>query len=78
MSQRRWTRLTNAHSKSFEHMEAAFALHALHFNWCRKHMSLRGQTPAMAAGLADRVWTLSDLVELLEDQEAADRLAAES
>lgn len=74
MSQRRWTRLTNAHSKSFRHMEAAFAVHTFWYNWCRPHMSLDGFTPAMAADVADRVWTHSDLVELLEDQEAADRL----
>lgn len=70
MSQRRWTRLTNAHSKSFRHMEAAFALHACYYNWCRKHMTL-GTTPAVAAGLTDREWTVEDLVALLEREERA-------
>ncbi|MCB9840202.1 MAG: DDE-type integrase/transposase/recombinase [Phycisphaeraceae bacterium] len=68
MSQRRWTRLTNAHSKSFRHMEAAFALHACYYNWCRKHMTL-GTTPAVAAGLTDREWSVADLVDLLEREE---------
>lgn len=74
MSQRRWTRLTNAHSKSFRHMEAAFALHACWYNWCRKHMTL-GTTPAQAAGLADRQWSVEDLVGLLE---AAERVEIEA
>jgi IS1 family transposase len=65
MNQRRWTRLTNAHSKSRCHMEAAFALHAFHYNFIRKHMA-HGKTPAMAAGVADHPWTMEELVELLE------------
>ena len=70
MSQRRWTRLTNAHSKSLTHMEAAFALHSCFYNWCRKHMSI-GTTPAVAAGLADHVWSVEELVGLLEAEETA-------
>lgn len=70
MSQRRWTRLTNAHSKSFKHMEAAFALHSFYYNWCRKHMTI-GTTPAVKAGLADHVWTVAELVGLLEAEETA-------
>jgi IS1 family transposase len=69
MSQRRWTRLTNAHSKSFKHMEAAFALHSCYYNWARKHATI-GTTPAVAAGVADRPWTTADIVGLLEAQEA--------
>jgi len=71
MSQRRWTRLTNAASKKFANMEAAFALHACVYNWARKHASLGGQTPAMAAGLADHAWTIAEVVELLEASERA-------
>jgi len=70
MSQRRWTRKTNAHSKKFDNMQAAFALHACHYNWARKHAGLEGKTPAMALGVADRVWTIADLVGLLEAEEA--------
>jgi|CXWL01.1.fsa_nt_gi IS1 family transposase len=72
MSQRRWTRKTNAHSKSFTNMQAAFALHACHYNWVRRHMTI-GTTPAKALGLADREWALEDLVGLLEAQEAGER-----
>lgn len=70
MSQRRWTRLTNAHSKKFDNMEAAFAIHSFYYNWCRKHMTL-GTSPAAAAGLADHVWTIEEMVGLLEAQEQA-------
>lgn len=70
MSQRRWTRLTNAHSKSFTHMEAAFALHCAFYNWVRPHATVK-TTPAVAAGIADRAWTVEDLVGLLEAEEAA-------
>jgi IS1 family transposase len=71
MSQRRWTRKTNAHSKSFENMLCAFALHACFYNWARPHATLGGKTPAMVLGVADRVWTVGDLVGLLEAQERA-------
>lgn len=69
MSQRRWTRKTNAHSKAFDNMLAAFAVHACFYNWCRKHASLDGKTPAQVLGVADRVWTIGDLVGLLETDE---------
>ena len=66
MQQRRFTRLTNAFSKKFEHHIAAFALYAAHYNLCRVHESLRS-TPAMALGIADRVWTIGDLIEAALD-----------
>jgi IS1 family transposase len=65
MAMRRYTRLTNGHSKKVQNHEAATALHFMHYNFCRKHLSLRGRTPAMAAGVTDRVWTLDDLIALL-------------
>lgn len=74
---RRFTRLTNAFSKKLEHHAAAVALYFVHYNWCRPHQTLtkanRGiyRTPAMAAGLTDRVWTAADLVGLLEIHQAA-------
>lgn len=70
MQMRRFTRLTNAFSKSIENHRLAVALHFVHYNFCRIHSSLR-ITPAMAAGLSDRVWELSDLVGLLEAEEIA-------
>lgn len=74
---RRFTRLTNAFSKKLEHHAAAVALCFVHYNWCRPHQTLtkanRGiyKTPAMAAGLTDRVWTAADLVALLDVPQAA-------
>jgi hypothetical protein len=63
MHNRRFTRLTNAHSKSAEHHAAMVALFVAFYNFCRKHETLKKQTPAMAAGLADRVWTIEDLLQ---------------
>jgi IS1 family transposase len=71
MSQRRYTRLTNAFSKKVEYHLYATALHVMHYNYVRPHMTLTKQahgiktTPAMAAKLADRPWTTEDLVKLL-------------
>lgn len=65
MSQRRYTRLTNAFSKKFENLCHAMALYAVHYNFCRVHKTLR-VSPAMEAGLADHIWTLEELVGLLE------------
>ncbi len=65
MSIRRFTRLTNAFSKKIENHENAFALFVMHYNYCRKHISLKGKTPAMVAGLADHVWTLEELIGLI-------------
>jgi IS1 family transposase len=64
MSMRRFTRLTNAHSKKLENHEAAIALHYMHYNYCRIHASLR-VTPAMEAGLTGHVWSVEELVGLL-------------
>ena len=69
MSMRRFTRLTNAFSKKLENHAYAVALHFVHYNFCRIHKTLR-VTPAMAAGLSSTVWSIEDLVRLLETQEA--------
>jgi IS1 family transposase len=65
MSMRRYTRLTNAFSKKVENLAAAVSIHFFHYNYCRPHQSLGGQTPAMAAGLSDHVWSLDELIGLL-------------
>ena len=65
MSMRRFTRLTNAFSKKLDNLKHAVALHFMHYNYCRVHSSLR-VTPAMEAGLADHVWSLAELVSLIE------------
>jgi len=62
MSLRRFTRLTNAFSKKVENLQAAVALHFAHYNFMRVHKTLR-VTPAMAAGVSDRLWILEELVE---------------
>lgn len=67
MQMRRFTRLTNAFSKKFDNHRVAVALHFIHYNFCRIHSSIR-VTPAMAAGLSDHVWSLSELVGLMESQ----------
>jgi IS1 family transposase len=60
---RRYTRLTNGHSKSLDHHAAMTALFVAFYNFCRKHETLKGQTPAMAAGLTDHAWTIRELLE---------------
>jgi IS1 family transposase/transposase-like protein len=62
MHVRRFTRLTNAHSKSAAHHEAMIALFVCWYNFARKHETLKGQTPAMASGLTSRVWSIEDLL----------------
>jgi len=62
MSMRRFTRLTNAFSKKLENLQAAVSLHFAHYNLVRLHKTLR-ITPAMAANVTDRVWSLEELVE---------------
>jgi transposase-like protein/IS1 family transposase len=61
MSCRRHTRLTNAHSKSARHHAAMQAIVISHYNWCRSHETLKGRTPAMAAGLANKAWSVCEL-----------------
>ena len=61
MQLRRFTRLTNAFSKKLENLKAACALHFAHYNFCRVHQSLR-VTPAMASGISEHVWELSELL----------------
>jgi hypothetical protein len=64
MHMRRFTRLTNAFSKKLENHIAAISLHFMYYNFVRIHQTLR-VTPAMAAGVSDRAWEISDVVALL-------------
>jgi IS1 family transposase len=69
MSMRRFTRLTNGFSKKAENHAAAVALHYMYVNFARPHKSLANpypRTPAMAAGVADRIWTCEDIADLLD------------
>src|SRR5580658_1276633 len=74
MHMRRFTRLTNGFSKKLENHIAAVSLHFMHYNFVRIHQTLR-VTPAMAAGVADRLWEISDIIRLLEERE--ERIAKE-
>jgi IS1 family transposase len=75
MHMRRFTRLTNAFSKKVENHVCSVALHAMYYNFVRIHQTLK-VTPAMAAGVTDRLWEMKDLVEMLEAFEAAQKRAA--
>ena len=65
MMNRRFTRLTNAFSKKLANHEHAFSLFAMHYNFARVHKTLR-VTPAMEAGVAEHVWTMEEIAEMVE------------
>jgi IS1 family transposase len=69
MSMRRFTRLTNAFSKKVENLEHSLAVYFMYYNFVRIHQTIRC-TPAMEAGITDRLWSMEDLVGLLEAREA--------
>ena len=60
--QRRFTRLTVGFSRKWENLRAACALHFAYYNFVWQHRSLKGLSPALAAGVTDRLWKVSDLV----------------
>lgn len=64
---KRFARKTNAHSKKVENHGWAIALHFFYYNFCRIHTTLR-VTPAMQAGISDRVWSIKDIVDLAENK----------
>jgi IS1 family transposase len=61
MMSRRFTRLTNAFSKSLKHLKAAITLHFAYYNFCRVHQTLK-KTPCMAAGITDHIWGVHELL----------------
>ena len=68
MGMRRFTRLTNGFSKKVDNHMAAVALHFMHYNFARPHKTLANpypRTPAMAAGVADHIWTMTEIAALL-------------
>jgi IS1 family transposase len=68
MCMRRFTRLTNAFSKKLENHTYALALYFMHYNFARPHKTLAypyPRTPAMAAGLTNHIWTVEEIVELI-------------
>jgi IS1 family transposase len=69
MHMRRFTRLTNAFSKKIENHACAVALHSMYYNFVRLHQTLK-VSPAMAAGVTDRLWEMGDAVDMLDAFEA--------
>ena len=69
MHMRRFTRLTNGFSKKVENHAYAVALHMMYYNFVRIHKTLR-MTPAMAAGVSDRLWEIADIAKLVEEAES--------
>src|SRR5713101_4280728 len=65
MGMRRFTRLTNAFSKKVDNLKAAVALHFMYYNFGRVHQTLR-VTPAMEASIADHVWSIEEIVALVD------------
>jgi IS1 family transposase len=65
MNMRRFTRLTNAFSKKVENHAHAIALHFMYYNFVRIHKTLK-VTPAMAAGITKRFWSVQDLAQLFD------------
>lgn len=74
-SMRRYTRLSNEFSRKLENHAAATALNYFAYNFIKIHRTLR-MTPAMAAGVTDRLWDVSDLVALWEQCERRAERAA--
>ena len=70
---RRFTRLTNAFSKKVENHEHMLAIFFLYYNFCRIHQTLR-VTPAMEAGISNHVWTIEEMVKMLERRSILDGL----
>jgi hypothetical protein len=66
MHMRRFTRLTNGFSKKLENHIHMIAIYTVFYNWTKIHKTLR-TTPAMAACLSDRVWEMSEIVELMDE-----------
>ncbi len=75
MGMRRFTRLTNAFSKKAENHVHAISLHFMYYNFCRIHQTIR-MSPAMRAGVTQKLWDVVDLVRMIEDWEARQVRAA--
>jgi hypothetical protein len=66
MQMRRFTRLTNAFSKKFENHMHMVALYTVWYNCVKQHKSLKDLSPAMAAGLSQTLWGMTDLAEMID------------
>src|SRR5260370_31427717 len=77
MSNRRFTRLTNAFSKKIENHIASVALYMMYYNFGRKHQTL-GTSPAVKPGLGDHIWSVEEIIGLLEESEPKSTRPAKS
>jgi IS1 family transposase len=66
MHMRRFTRLTNAFSKKFENHVHMVALYTVWYNFVKQHKTLKGLSPAMAAGVSNTLWSVADLAEMVD------------
>ena len=66
MQMRRFTRLTNAFSKKFENHMHMVALYTVWYNYVKQHKSLKGLSPAMAAGISETLWSMTDLANMVD------------
>jgi hypothetical protein len=73
MSMRRFTRLTNAFSKKVENHRHMLAIYYIYYNFCRVHQTLR-VTPAMEAEISNHVWTIEEMVKLLDGRSILARM----
>jgi IS1 family transposase len=74
MGLRRFTRLTNAFSKKVENHVHGLSIYFMHYNFCRIHQTTR-VTPAMAAGVANKLWEMMDVVKMIDAWEEQQRAA---
>ncbi len=70
MAMRRFTRLTNAFSKKFSNLAHMVALYATWYNFIKQHKTLKGLSPAMAAGVSDKLWPMEGVVALIDARAA--------
>jgi len=69
MNMRRFTRLTNAFSKKLDNHICALALYFMHYNFARPHKTLANpypRTPAMAVGVSNHIWTIEEIIALVD------------
>src|SRR5947209_1793670 len=66
MQMRRFTRLTNAFSKKFENHVHMVAIYTVWYNFVKQHKTLKSLSPAMAAGLSETLWSVTDLAETVD------------
>lgn len=76
MGLRRFTRLTNAFSKKMENHCHALSIYFMHYNFARIHQTTR-VTPAMAAGVTEKLWDMTDIVRMVEAFERGEVMEAE-